>query len=376
MEKKTIGAFIAALRKANGLTQKQLADKLCVSDKAVSRWERDETLPDLTLIPVMAEIFGVTSDELLRGQRANPEAPLPDTAPEKSEKQLRRIIAAAKTKFKIQSIISVAVAFTGLLAAMICNFAFGRAYLGLLLGCVFYSAGTVCQVIFAILARSRMEAEELAQDAIASVWKYLYLGNELVFSAIAMLLAISLPLIFVPDKNWFLTVGSFAMLSLLFGAACATVCCIVCLIINIRKGYQIFSPKTKLRLLTITILIPVLGVTWLGHYSGTNMLYERRYLLAGHERYDSRQSLQEFLDTLVFFAVTPSGDCYIDPKDGTYYYHTRSSKWFYSYTQEQANAALRRYQIITFSLFAIYPIEITAAILIYCKKARALPTNT
>lgn len=77
MEKKTIGAFIAALRKANGLTQKQLADKLCVSDKAVSRWERDETLPDLTLIPVMAEIFGVTSDELLRGQRANPDTPLP-----------------------------------------------------------------------------------------------------------------------------------------------------------------------------------------------------------------------------------------------------------------------------------------------------------
>ena len=56
MEKKTIGAFIAALRKANGLTQKQLADKLCVSDKAVSRWERDETLPDLMLIPVIAGI--------------------------------------------------------------------------------------------------------------------------------------------------------------------------------------------------------------------------------------------------------------------------------------------------------------------------------
>ncbi|MBQ7916544.1 MAG: helix-turn-helix transcriptional regulator [Firmicutes bacterium] len=69
MEKKTIGQFIAILRKANGMTQKQLSEQLNVSDKAISRWERDESAPDLSLIPVLAEIFGVTSDELLRGER-------------------------------------------------------------------------------------------------------------------------------------------------------------------------------------------------------------------------------------------------------------------------------------------------------------------
>ena len=47
MERKSIGAFISALRKSNGMTQKELAEKLCVSDKAVSRWERDESAPDL-----------------------------------------------------------------------------------------------------------------------------------------------------------------------------------------------------------------------------------------------------------------------------------------------------------------------------------------
>lgn len=66
MERKTIGSFIAALRKANGMTQKELADRLLVSDKAVSRWERDECTPDISLIPVIAELFGVTSDELLK----------------------------------------------------------------------------------------------------------------------------------------------------------------------------------------------------------------------------------------------------------------------------------------------------------------------
>ncbi|MEG1894572.1 MAG: helix-turn-helix transcriptional regulator [Clostridia bacterium] len=53
-----MGSFIAALRKANGLTQKDLAERLHVSDKSISRWEREEGAPDLSLIPVLAEIFG------------------------------------------------------------------------------------------------------------------------------------------------------------------------------------------------------------------------------------------------------------------------------------------------------------------------------
>lgn len=51
MEKRTIGKFIAILRKANGMTQKELGDRLYVSDKTVSRWENDESLPELNLIP-------------------------------------------------------------------------------------------------------------------------------------------------------------------------------------------------------------------------------------------------------------------------------------------------------------------------------------
>ena len=63
MEKKTIGSFIAALRKVNGMTQKDLAERLNVSDKTVSRWERDDGAPDLAVIPVIAEIFNVTCGE-------------------------------------------------------------------------------------------------------------------------------------------------------------------------------------------------------------------------------------------------------------------------------------------------------------------------
>ena len=73
MEQRTIGKFITALRKASGMTQRDLAERLGVSDKSVSRWERDEGASDLSLIPVLAEIFGVTCDELLRGERRPPE---------------------------------------------------------------------------------------------------------------------------------------------------------------------------------------------------------------------------------------------------------------------------------------------------------------
>ena len=69
MTKKSIGQFIAALRKANGMTQQEVADRLNVSNKAVSRWERDECAPDISVIPALAEMLGVTCDELLKGER-------------------------------------------------------------------------------------------------------------------------------------------------------------------------------------------------------------------------------------------------------------------------------------------------------------------
>ena len=71
MEIKSIGKFIATLRKANGYTQAQLAEQLGVSNKTISNWENEVSYPDLSLIPVIADLFNVTSDELLRGAKNN-----------------------------------------------------------------------------------------------------------------------------------------------------------------------------------------------------------------------------------------------------------------------------------------------------------------
>ena len=62
------GAFLLKLRKEHGMTQKELAEKLFVSDKAVSKWERGLSLPDIALLRPMADILGVTVTELLAGE--------------------------------------------------------------------------------------------------------------------------------------------------------------------------------------------------------------------------------------------------------------------------------------------------------------------
>ena len=69
MDAKSIGNTIAELRKKKGLTQRQLAEKLNVSDKAVSRWENGIGYPEITQLPTLASIFGVAVDFLMTGKR-------------------------------------------------------------------------------------------------------------------------------------------------------------------------------------------------------------------------------------------------------------------------------------------------------------------
>lgn len=66
MKKQTVGMMISTLRKEKGMTQLELAEKMGVTDKAVSKWERDLSFPDINSIPKLAEIFEVSVDELMQ----------------------------------------------------------------------------------------------------------------------------------------------------------------------------------------------------------------------------------------------------------------------------------------------------------------------
>ena len=68
MTNKSMGEIISTLRKEKGMTQKEIADRLGITDKAVSKWERDVAYPDTGTIPKLAEILGVTVEELMNAK--------------------------------------------------------------------------------------------------------------------------------------------------------------------------------------------------------------------------------------------------------------------------------------------------------------------
>ncbi|MDE6597532.1 MAG: helix-turn-helix domain-containing protein, partial [Clostridia bacterium] len=73
MSKQSTGEFLAILRKANGFTQQEVAEKLNISNRTLSSWETDRTTPDIYMLPAIADLYGVTVDELLRGERGESE---------------------------------------------------------------------------------------------------------------------------------------------------------------------------------------------------------------------------------------------------------------------------------------------------------------
>ncbi|MDD6526237.1 MAG: helix-turn-helix transcriptional regulator [Oscillospiraceae bacterium] len=159
MEQKTIGKFIAVLRKSQGMTQKELAEKLGVSDKTVSHWEREESAPDISLIPVIAEIFSVTCDELLRGEKSSKQAEVSETynenkLSEKGEKQMKYLFEKALGRLKMKSIICIGIDAVGYVVSLIVTYLVGMRfgtdieYMGLLFAAVFYIVSLVLTGVF------------------------------------------------------------------------------------------------------------------------------------------------------------------------------------------------------------------------------------
>lgn len=106
----SIGKRIAALRREKGLKQDELAGMLSVSPQAVSKWENDQTCPDISLLPELSKILGVTVDELLTGRKET--EPLVTLVPEESRKDIAdmmlRIVADSGDGAKMRMNLPVA----------------------------------------------------------------------------------------------------------------------------------------------------------------------------------------------------------------------------------------------------------------------------
>lgn len=313
MEKRTIGAFIAVLRKANGMTQRELAERLHVSDKTVSRWERDEGTPELALIPVIAELFGVSCDELLRGQRSAPEVREATPAPEKSEteagsKAAQRLLDVSLQRFRIQSMVACGVSCVGLVAALAANFAFLRGYLGAFIGLACFTAAILCEVIF--IDRAFTAVAGVSNDhhaALAYRWRAFRMSCMAVGGITGALIP-SLAMLLSGGAHYGLTGETMAVMVLLFGA--------VWLVLFYIGGCAVRSEllrrdvlrlpekalenlRTNLRLqrriaLCVAALLALLALL---HGLAVNLL--NPWEIAGEQRFDSYDDFRAFAETPV-----------------------------------------------------------------------------
>ena len=163
MNKKSMGQFIAVLRKANGMTQQELADKLGVSNKAVSRWERDECAPDISVIPVMAELFDVTCDELLKGERIINEE-TSEKVNIKTTKQVKHLLKTALSKFKNMILIAIGIAIAGYIVMLGVSYGFFRPDIGFPIMLLFEVAAVIMTVIFLNKAKENRNDNDIFED--------------------------------------------------------------------------------------------------------------------------------------------------------------------------------------------------------------------
>lgn len=250
MERKTIGAFIAALRKANGMTQQELADMLNISNKAVSRWERDECAPDITLIPALAEILGVTCDELLKGERITSDFQQERSEP-KIERQIKLLINRTISKFMLLIWISLALSAAGLICMFGISYGAFRPDIGLAVMCVFAVAAFILAAIATTKMKNAKSENELFEDAEeSSINRYnKVLGN---FSYLAFTFAIAAVIISVPlipfwtnITNAVTTFGTYLMFFVVLAPAYGFLCLAFK---NIYYSWITEIPRKKIKL--------------------------------------------------------------------------------------------------------------------------------
>ena len=175
MDKKSMGSFIAALRKAKGWTQKDLAELLHVSDKTVSRWETGDGAPDLALVPVLAELFGVSCDELLRGER-KPETDAVETTP-LGEKRKKWLFDRIKLRSACFNVAASAISVVALLVTLILPGTGLRSQYHLYIPLAFFVVSVAVQLVGLIRAYIALNGAEPKDEILLFKQKLVFSGE-------------------------------------------------------------------------------------------------------------------------------------------------------------------------------------------------------
>ena len=116
MDQSRIGTFIMERRREKGLTQAQLAERLNITDRAVSKWETGKSLPDSSIMLELCGILDITVDQLLHGGR---EAACPEAAPPR-KKPKGRLPRRGERRWRLAVLLTGGL-LTGILTCLICD---------------------------------------------------------------------------------------------------------------------------------------------------------------------------------------------------------------------------------------------------------------
>lgn len=196
MPKQTIGEFLAIQRKAKGLTQQEVADMLGISNKTLSSWESGRSYPDILVLPALAELYGVSTDEILNGERA------PNGGgTEIGEKAQKKLLKSAANRYSVKCTVLSGVGCGGiLLLALAPLTSWIVQWLTILVSVLFLLTELVVAILFVACEKSALMLEEERSRYSLTVKRMTYkavfkivcvLCLTIVFAAFAMLCILS-----------------------------------------------------------------------------------------------------------------------------------------------------------------------------------------
>ena len=203
------GEFLAALRKAAGYTQQEVADYLGITNKTVSKWESGAGLPEISILPAVAEMYGVTVDELLAGKRLERfvEKEITEShiggkseKPEKAEARRKWLEETLEERFHQAQVIlwGTMLAGYGILLGLYMGFrnmGISSVWFSTLWGCIWLLAeGVVCYLFWHHYVRS---AKNWAEEQQREISIFLHKKRMNLVLPFVMALAAILPLVWI-----------------------------------------------------------------------------------------------------------------------------------------------------------------------------------
>ncbi len=234
MAKTTMGEFLAILRKSKGMTQQDAADRLGVSNKTVSSWETGASSPDISLLPAIAELYGVTCDELLRGERISPAEP-PQATEQKREKALAHLLARYKNNVSVAAMVSYGLALLAALLTLILAFAAFQSRLGFFIGLILLAASLFVTLLACRRAAFLVSQDDFEAEATERFFVYLFRVRGRVCIACAAAFGFIFPHVFIPAHGG-MKIGYAFLFGAIGAAAAFLIAGFIYLLVKTKSG--------------------------------------------------------------------------------------------------------------------------------------------